>query len=94
MEGGGVVIGQLRKDIEMPSQKHEAVLAYLLRDLKHEGIFYFVECIDVTEDGLIFALDPELVKNGLFADPYIDSRYLDSMGLELIIVPHPPDLEQ
>jgi hypothetical protein len=83
-----------RKDIEMPSKKHEAVLAYLLRDLTQENVFYFVECIDVTEDGLIFALDPELIKSGLFSDPYIDSRYLSSMKLELIIVPHPPDLEQ
>ena len=82
-----------RKDQEMPRQKHEAVLAYLLKDLSHDNIFYFVECVDSTEDGLIFSVDPELVKQGLFQDHYIDSRYLASMGLELIIVPHPPDLE-
>lgn len=82
-----------RKDLEMATQKHEAVLAYLLKDLSHEGIFYHVELIDVTDSGLIFSVDPALVEEGLFPDLYIDSRYLDSMGLELIIVPHPPELE-
>ena len=82
-----------RKDSEMPTQKHEAVLAYLLKDLSHEGVFYHVECVDVTDSGLIFSVDPALVKEGIFSDLYIDSRYLDSMNLELIIVPHPSDLE-
>ena len=77
----------------MSTKKHESVLAYLLKDLNQEGVFYYVDCVDVTDSGLIFAVDPVLVKEGIFDDQYIDSRYLDEMGLELIIVPHPSDLE-
>lgn len=82
----------LRKDREMPRKKPDSILAYLLRD--REGRIFSVDCVDMNDTGLIFSCDPEMVKDGMLPDHFIDSRYLHEFGLELIIVPNPPDLEQ
>lgn len=79
----------LRKDREKARKKPDSILAYLLRD--REGRIFNVDCVDVTEQGMIFSCDPEMVKDGLLPDYFIDSRYFMEWGLELIIVPNPPD---
>ena len=87
-----VKIPTLRKDRETPRKKPDSILAYLLRT--REGTIFNVECVDITDTGMVFSCDPEMVQNGLLPDYYIDSRYFAEWGLELIIVPNPPELEQ
>jgi hypothetical protein len=68
------------------------VLAYLLKD--NQGRFYHAECVDITDNGLIFQVDKELVKDGTFAEATLDSRYFEEMGLTIKIVLPPPNLIQ
>jgi len=68
------------------------VLACMLRDL--EGNCYYVELEDSSEDALIFTIDVDLVKQGLFPSIYLDSRDFPRMGLELIWVLQAPMGEQ
>jgi hypothetical protein len=69
-----------------------SVLAYLLKD--SQGRLYHAECVDITDNGLIFQVDKELVKDGTFAESTLDSRYFKEMGLTIMIVLPPPNLLQ
>jgi hypothetical protein len=82
----------LRREQENAREKPDSILAYLIRDLK--GRTFMVECVDISEYGLVFSCDPDLVQDGLLPDYYIDSRYFKEWGFILIIVPNPPDTEQ
>jgi hypothetical protein len=68
------------------------VLACMLRD--HEGTCYYVELEDSSESALIFTIDPDLVKQGIFPSTFLDSRDFERMGLELVWVLHGPLTEQ
>lgn len=74
------------------SREDSTILAYVLKD--NEGHVYPAECVDITDNGLIFQVDPEYVKDGTFADVTLDSRYFEEMGLVVFIVMHPSDLIQ
>jgi uncharacterized protein YihD (DUF1040 family) len=70
-------------------KKDSTIIAYLLKD--KNGNYFHAELEDITEDGLIFKVtDKELAQSGHFPDNYIDSRYLDALGLTLIWVLEEP----
>lgn len=73
---------------------------FILRDLSDElqGSCYLVDLVDSSEDALIFKLNknlsPILVKQKKrFESEYIDSRYFDTLQVELLYVWHYSDLE-
>jgi hypothetical protein len=53
-----------------------------------KGVYCEAAIVDMSEEALIFEIDPILVKKGYFSEKYLDSRQFEAMGLKWYIVPH------
>jgi hypothetical protein len=76
----------------MAKRNDSNIIAYLLRDKK--GNLFQADLEDITDEGLIFRVARDAVRSGHFADEFIDSRYFENMGLELLCVFEGPTVEQ